>query len=127
MHQSTIITLMTTLPTTFSKNRVTKVTFKDLELFWDENHTLERNLITSTELMPSCFGATTEEQTIVAAFKMKFTGHLMYNITKFCGVYILTYKFGTLRVITQQGAPTPLPKSMDESAWEADEWQYGMI
>lgn len=120
---------MTTLPTTtsFSKNRLTKVIFKDCELFWDENHTLERNLITSTELMPWCFGATTEEQTIVAAFKMKFTGHIVYRISKFNGVYILSYKFGTLRVITQQGAPTPLPKSMDESAWEADEWQYGMI
>lgn len=99
---------------TFNKNSLTKVIWqKDLAL--QEGIGPEWNDWTFTSLMPRVFGASTLEETISAAHRMKFTSLPLESLTPLeDGSFLMTYKHGTLRVVVKQEAPKPQRKSVEE-------------
>jgi hypothetical protein len=104
--------------TSFSKNRLTKVTWqKDLS----ENNTPHWNDWTFTSLMPWCFSANTVEETLKAAHQLKFTGLPLESLTSLeDGSFLMTYKYGTLRVVLEQDAYVPRHKSNEDFLEEQD-------
>lgn len=98
--------------TTFNDQRRTKVTWqKDVS----DNNTPEWNDWTFTSLMPWCFKATTAEEMVRAAHRMKFAWQPMESLTSLeDGSFLMTYKGGTLRVVVQQEALWKGQKSQEE-------------
>ena len=98
--------------TPFNNKCLTKVIWqKDLS----ENNTPHWNDWTFTSLMPRVFGANTLEETIEWAHRLKFGSLPLESLTSLKdGSFLMTYKYGTLRVVLEQETPKPQRKSMEE-------------
>jgi hypothetical protein len=104
--------------TPFNKNLTTRIIWQKEALTWDENPEagMPRWLDwTYTNLKPSVFGASTLEETIKAAHRLKFTSLPWESLTP-CedGSFMMTYPYGTLRVVFQQETYVPKQKSIEE-------------
>lgn len=98
----------------FSKNRLTKIIWQK-NLAISENDAPDWNDWSCTSLMPWCFSATTIQETIHAAHRLKFTGLAMDSLTSLeDGSFLMTYKFGTFRVILEQEPYVSRQKSHEE-------------
>ncbi len=104
--------------TPFNKNALTKVTWqKDLS----ENNTPHWNDWTFTSLMPRVFGANTLEETIERAHRLKFGSLPLESLTSLKdGSFLMTYKYGTLRVVIEPAAYVPRHKSNEDFLEEQD-------
>jgi hypothetical protein len=109
---------MSNTMTPFNKNRSTKVIWQKEALEWDENPEADMPRWidwTCQHLQPSVFRASTLEETMEAAHRLKF-GRLPWDSLTPCGdgSFMMTYQYGTLRVIFQQEAYVPRKKSHEE-------------
>ena len=108
-----------------NKNSVTKVIWQKEALEWDENPKADMPRWldwTYTSLTPSAFGASTLEEMLAAAHRLKFSTLPCESLIP-CedGSFMMSYRYGTLRVIFQQEAPKPRTYTEDEvEGWLAD-------
>ncbi len=110
----------------FNKNSVTKVIWQKEALEWDENPEADMprwfDWTYTFDFAPSFFGASTLEETIHAAHRLKFSSLPLESLTP-CedGSFMMTYQYGTLRVVFQQEAPKPRTYTEDDvEGWLAD-------
>jgi hypothetical protein len=105
--------------TPFNKNCITKVTWQKKAFQLDETLEADKprwlNWTGTFGFKPSAVGASTLEETIKAAHRLKF-GRLPLESLTPCedGSFLMTYQYGTLRVIFQQEAYVPKRKSNEE-------------